>query len=178
MTFPSFVSGEVLRAADMNAVGLWLVKTQTIGTGVSSVPVTGAFSSEYDNYKITITGGVSSTTQAIQLQLTGSTTGYYGNLIAAAYNSAVVSGNQVNNGSAWTFAGVGGTNTNFFNVELMNPFLADETGIQSYYLNPTTTGLTGPFSGYHASATSFTGFTLVVGGTLTGGTIRVYGYKN
>jgi len=49
MTYPSFTSGDILTAADMNAVGLWLVKTQTVGTAVSSVQVTGAFSSTYDN---------------------------------------------------------------------------------------------------------------------------------
>jgi len=56
MSFPSFASGEVLTAADMNAVGLWLVKTQTVGTGVPSVVVTDAFSANYDNYLVTISG--------------------------------------------------------------------------------------------------------------------------
>ncbi len=49
MTYPSFSAGDILTAADMNAVGLWLVKTQTVGTAVASVTVTDAFSSTYDN---------------------------------------------------------------------------------------------------------------------------------
>ena len=48
-TPPTFSSGSVLTAAQMNAVGLWLVKTQTVGTAVSSVSVTDVFSSNYDN---------------------------------------------------------------------------------------------------------------------------------
>jgi hypothetical protein len=40
-TPPDFSSGAVLTAAQMNSVGLWLVKTQTVGTTVSSVAVTG-----------------------------------------------------------------------------------------------------------------------------------------
>jgi hypothetical protein len=40
-TPPDFSSGAVLTAAQMNSVGLWLVKTQTVGTAVSSVAVTG-----------------------------------------------------------------------------------------------------------------------------------------
>ena len=44
------------------AGALVLVKTQVIGTTVSSVNVTSAFSTTYDNYKITITGGTSSVT--------------------------------------------------------------------------------------------------------------------
>ena len=55
MTYPVFATGDVLNASDMNAVGLWLVKTQTIGSGVGSVAVTGAFSADYDNYKIIVT---------------------------------------------------------------------------------------------------------------------------
>ena len=53
-TPPVFSAGAVLTAAQMNAVGLWEIKTQTIGTGVASFEVTGAFSSDYDNYKIVI----------------------------------------------------------------------------------------------------------------------------
>jgi len=41
MTFPVFASGDVLNASDMNGVGLWLVKTQAVGSGVASVTVTG-----------------------------------------------------------------------------------------------------------------------------------------
>jgi hypothetical protein len=57
--------------------GLRLVKKQTIGNGVSSVNVTGAFSATYDNYKILISGGVGSTGTDLQLSLDGITTGYY-----------------------------------------------------------------------------------------------------
>jgi len=40
--------------------GLTLVKSQTIGSAVSSVEVTGAFSATYDNYKVIVIGGVGS----------------------------------------------------------------------------------------------------------------------
>jgi hypothetical protein len=44
MTYP-WSSGEVLTAADLNAyAGLILVKTQTIGTAVSSVTLSNVFS--------------------------------------------------------------------------------------------------------------------------------------
>ena len=69
MTYPSFSAGEVFRAQDANAVGLWLVKSQTIGTGVSSVTVTDAFSADYDSYKIVISGGVGSATAVLRTQL-------------------------------------------------------------------------------------------------------------
>ena len=69
MPLTTYTAGEVLTAASLNANfsfvassgGLVLVKTQTIGTTVSSVEVTGAFSSTYDNYKIIVSGGAGST---------------------------------------------------------------------------------------------------------------------
>ena len=68
MTYPVFASGDVLNASDMNAVGMWLVKTQTIGTAVSSVQVTNAFSTNYRNYLILLDGGVGSTSSDIALR--------------------------------------------------------------------------------------------------------------
>ncbi len=92
MSYPVFATGDVLNASDMNAVGLWLVKSQTIGTGVSSVTVTGAFSANYDRYKITVSGGVASTPLDIRLTLGSTATGYYGFLFYRAYNTNTVQG--------------------------------------------------------------------------------------
>ena len=66
-TPPTFSSGAVLTAAQMNSVGMWLVKTQTVGTAVSSVTVTGAFSADYDNYLILMSGGTGSDSASISI---------------------------------------------------------------------------------------------------------------
>ena len=56
MAFP-YSSGDVLTAADLNASsGLVFIKSQTIGSGVSSVTVTNVFSSTFENYKVVTTG--------------------------------------------------------------------------------------------------------------------------
>ena len=179
MTYPSFNSGDVLTAAEMNAVGMWLVKTQTIGSAVSSVTVTDAFSSNYDNYKIIVSGGVGSTSASIGLRLGASTTGYYSGLIFMLYSAAAASGVGVNNGSLFTYAGNGTANSIAANIDLLNPFNAKTTSISNAYMDNSTAGAGGNQNGFHNSATSFTAFTLVAGaGTLTGGTIRVYGYRN
>jgi hypothetical protein len=155
-----------------------LIKTQTIGTAVSSVPVADAFSSQYDNYKITVNGGVGSATQAIAVQLTGSSTGYYGAHITATYSTGVVSGNPVNNAASWSFVGVSSPDQNFLDCDIISPQQAKPAGITGSYMNGSTNGNGGSFNGYHASLFQATGFTLIVGGTMTGGTIRVYGYRN
>ncbi len=177
-TPPVFLDAEILYASSMNKIGMWLVKTQIIGTGVSSVSVTSAFSSDYENYKIIVNGGVGSTTQAIGITMTGSTTGYYGSTIAASYNSATVSNNGMNNSSSWAFGGVSTATNNHATFELYGPNLAKTTAIAGAYINASTGGNGGTISGYHNVATAYTGFTLTVSGTMTGGTIRVYGYRD
>jgi hypothetical protein len=57
--------------------GMTLISTTTIGTTVSSVNVTSAFSTTYDNYKIIVSGGVSSSTPTFSLKLGSTATGYY-----------------------------------------------------------------------------------------------------
>jgi len=178
-TPPDFSSGAVLTAAQMNSVGLWLVKTQTIGTAVSSVTVTGAFSADYDNYKIIVSGGVGSTSSSLGLRLSASATGYYAGLIYGSYSGATANFLGVNNGTSFTYSGVGTTQSLAMNIELLNPFATKTTGISNAYIDTATAGAAGTVTGFHNSATSHTAFTILAGaGTLTGGTIRVYGYRN
>ena len=175
-TPPDFTIGQVLTAAQMNGVGLWLVKTQTIGNGVSSVAVTDAFSTDYDTYKIIVSGGVGSTIQNLALQLGATTTGYYGGQMTVNA-SGVVAGAGMNNTASWTLAGISSTNSNYLNAELLNPFLTKPTTLSSSRNDDRTAGSYGTTAGFVDNSTSYTGFTLIVGGTMTGGTIRVYGYR-
>jgi len=177
MPFPVFASGDVLNASDMNAVGLWLVKTQTIGSAVSSVTVTSAFSSSYDNYIITVSGGTASVNGSIRLQMntsTGSTysaAGTYGNFginSGITYNPAAT--------TSWTDILLGHTAGYAGVINLAGPFASRPTyGFTEAVSNASFY----KFSLLETSSNSNTGFTLTpASGTLTGGTIRVYGYRN
>jgi hypothetical protein len=161
------------------ATGFALIKTQTIGTTVASVNVTSAFSTTYDAYKIIITGGVGSASHNLALQLGATVTGYYAGYINANYATGSITGDKDNNAASFTLAGYGTANVLHLNVDLQNPFTAKNTTFQSYN-SLTTTGAGGRLAtGYLANTTSYTDFTLTPStGTLTGGTIRVYGYKN
>jgi hypothetical protein len=174
-TPPTFSSGAVLTAAQMNGVGLWLVKTQTIGSAVASVAVTGAFSADYENYKIIVSGGASSVANFIQLSLTGSATAYYNANSGVTYAGVAFVGGA-SNAANWSACGTGFVGNGLSaSVELQNPFLAKYTIVQSSAMNTT---FATPSVGYHGVATSYTGFTLTASaGTFTGGTIAVYGYK-
>ena len=174
MTYPSFTSGEVLTAADMNAVGLWLVKTQTVGTAVSSVQVTGAFSSTYDNYLIVDSGGTLSVDTAIGMTFGSTATGYYYFLTYGSFLSSTVLGDNGNNTTKFAHMGGGAERTAYIIVQCPN--LAKPTQVWSKVRYATVYGTE---VGYVADSNQYTSFTITpASGTMTGGTIRVYGYKN
>lgn len=181
MTYPVFASGDVLNASDMNAVGSWLVKTQTIGTAVSTVTVTGAFSSDYDNYLVTIIGGAASATPSYcDLTLGSTTTGYYMSEIYGKYDSNTL--NMISRANHTAFIGGGYSTSNIAtSFRIFGPNLAKTTHFITEAPIARTAGDNWSYClGYLNNTTQYTAFTLsMVGGTtLTGGTIRVYGLRN
>jgi hypothetical protein len=182
----TFVAGDVLEAAQLNsnftylegASGLTLVKSQVIGTTVGSVTVTDAFSATYDAYKVIVSSGVGSSNNAqLFLTLGATATGYeWGYVIT---NSGATAGSSTTTG---TYIPVGEINNSTLqgSMEIVNPNLPKYS-----YVNATLgwnlvnsnsrAGLTGVLK----DTTAYTAFTLTASsGTLTGGTIRVYGYAN
>jgi hypothetical protein len=155
---------------------LTLILSQTIGTAVSSVTVSNAFSSTYDNYKILISGGASSTTNVLFLRLGNPGNNHFGALITAPFAGGSVSATACNNQAAWNNSGNATTSGISMHTELQSPFLSTFTRCQSIYAD--TNATTGTFSGIFNASTSFTDFTILTStGTLTGGTISVYGYR-
>ena len=176
MAVKTFTS-EVLTSADTNTYlansGLVYVKEQVIGSAVASVTVTNAFSSTYDNYKIIVSGGAGSTAQAIALKLGASATGYYQALQYVTYATGVGTNGGVNNGASWTYVGESSANMQTVDMDILSPFNAVYTRMGGFYLGT----VAGTVSGYHGVAASYTDFTLTVAGTMTGGTITVFGYR-
>ena len=184
MAIKTFTTGEVLTASDTNTYlansGLVYVTSATVGTAVSSVTVSSAFSSTYDNYQIVYTGGAASSTANLGIKLGSTATGYYGNLIYSLPSSATFFGLGVNNGTSWTVVGdctAGGGARLACN--LYAPNLAARTGISAQYMGTGTSSAPfGFFGGNLDDATQYTAFTMTpTAGTLTGGTITVYGYR-
>lgn len=185
MAVKTFTDSTALPASDINTFlansGLVFVKSQTIGTAVSSVSVTSAFSATYDAYRIIVTGGLGSALADIQLTLTGSTTQYYSGLMYVPYGAVgTVNAQGVgsSNAASWPFVGNISGSTLVMNVDLLNPFLAKPTGMSCGDMVMNTSGSVAFTSGWHNVASSYTGFTLTASsGTMTGGTITVYGYR-
>ena len=172
---------EVLTSADTNTYltnsGLVYVTSATIGTTVSSVTVSNAFSATYDNYVIMISGGVASTDLNLQLKLGSTATGYYYGGMYAKYDGTASAFAAVANN---TFFDLGYASTNALSGkgELDSPFLAKRTVLRSIATGTSTTYYMNNYAGFLNDATSYTAFTVTpTPGTITGGTITVYGYR-
>jgi hypothetical protein len=161
------------------APGLVLVKSQTIGSAVASVTVTDAFSSTYDTYKITVTGGVGSASAGFRLQLGSTTTGYYSISNQFYYSSGASEFSRQSNGANFQSFGDVKTTAISASAEIGAPNLAKFTTFNAPIMSASTDGIAGFSAGYLNDSTQYTAFTISPSsGTLTGGTIRVFGYAN
>jgi hypothetical protein len=160
--------------------GLELIKTQTVGSGVTSANLTNVFSSNYDSYRITWNDGVSNGLGDMRLKLGSTTTGYAYNLIYTIYGSTTVQCVTSTNDSSWKYIGGVSSDSVAVSFDLHNPYKTYKTFVSGSYMGVTTGNGAGQFIGFLNNTTSYTDFTLYVDSpsTLTGGTIRVYGYRN
>ena len=160
-----------------NPSGLVLVKSQTIGTTVSSITVSDAFNANYDNYKILIVGGTSSAECTLNMALGASATGYHAGGRFTSWQGT--GGSDFNQDNGTSFQRVGYARPDItMNFDVIGPFLTQITRANSLNAFSSTANL-GSAVYFHNVSASYTAFTLTTStGTLTGGTIRVYGYTN
>ena len=186
MPLTTYTAGEVLTAASLNANlsfaasspagGLTLISATTIGTTVTSVTVSSAFSSTYDNYLITLAGGVASGSSSLRMVLGATGTGYYSGGIYNVFSSATTTATNQNNAAFWNI-GAGVSTSLSFNTFLFSPNLAKRTLFETSYMAAISGGDYGRSGGFLDDATAYTAFTLSIPtGTMTGGTIYVYGF--
>jgi hypothetical protein len=181
MAIKTFTTGEVLTAADTNTYlansGLTYIKEVTVGTGVSTVSISNCFSTTYDNYRIVYSAIGASASAAIWFRVGAvSSANYFGNWSYIQFSSTSVTWNAIN---ASTQMVVGLTDSggafNFGSFDLSNPFKTNYKFLTGLYSGR---GYTGSYGCSLNVTSSETGCTfLPESGTLTGGTITVYGYR-
>jgi len=157
--------------------GLVYIKSQTIGSSVSSVTVSDAFSSLYDNYQILVSGGTASTSSGyLSLQLGSATTNYRYDYISANLASGTPTSAGSVGAANFPYIGFKGGNCVSAVIEVNSPFLAMQTMV-SAPAGQVGNNM-GTFVGVQLDTTSFTSFVIGAStGTITGGTITVYGYR-
>lgn len=157
--------------------GLELIKTQTVGTAVASVPVTDVFSATYDQYRIILSGGAASGNISLNLKLGAASNGHNTALYFSGWGSSgspTLAGGT--NAANFTTVGAGRTTGLYLSVEVLNPFPAAPTTV--FGLGESNNSTAALFNGLQTGNTSFTGFTISTAtGTMTGGNIAVYGYR-
>lgn len=154
--------------------GLTLVKSQAVGTGVSSITVNDAFNTDFDAYKIIATGGTGSAA-FFSLRLGAANTQYYQIAGGFVYSTGNANNGNTNNGTQFTVAARSDSDYIGLNLDIINPFLAKTTSVSGFDAGTISAGYV---SGVQRSNTSFTSFTLNIStGSVTGGTIFVYGYR-
>ena len=154
--------------------GLQLVKQQTVGTTVSSVTLTSAFSADYDIYRVIYTGGVASAGVYLTGRMATTSTGYYETRLSANIPAATLDINITNNGAEFRF-GSGTTTGVRMNSIIGNPFSSQPTTNNSDAFDPSQMVYAHSILN---NSTSYTDFTIFSNsGTITGGTVFVYGFS-
>jgi hypothetical protein len=191
MSFPSFSVGEVLTAADMNAVGLWKVGTATATYGTTTqLNINDVFTSNYSNYRIVISSlrySVANTTLSLQLLKAG--TPANGANYDFAYRGLGADGtvrdtnsfNQTSLSDLGCFNGVANNYAAQVSFDIITPAVAATT---TTFLNIGAAGFATYFftrngAAIHNVANNYDGIRLFpsAGGNF-GAEVRVYGYRN
>jgi len=175
---PDFVALSTLTAAQMNLVGGWVVKRDTIVAGSSHI-VTGAFNADFTNYQVLITGvtvvtGTPNMLAQLRVGATTATTAYYWAGTNVNYSTANVE--TTSNTSSWKMGLGGTTNAQHFSLQVFRPF---DVAATTFYVNAAGVNAVHQIGGYHATAASYDQLVLSVSSsTLVGGTVTVIGYRD
>lgn len=183
MAYPVFAPGDILTAADMNAVGLWKVTSATF-SAVGTVNVNSCFTSSYTNYRVIVKLSASSTNQAVSMRMRASgadssASYYFSGLASLVSADTTAYFARSNNATAATVMSSQATGTRSLVLDVMNPQLAENTYFHGAYTD-FNAAINYSVGGSHLVATAYDGFTLIAGaggGATISGSYAVYGYK-
>ena len=179
MAVKTFTSS-TLSASDTNTYlansGLVYVTSVTAGTAVTTITVNNCFSATYDAYRIILTGGTASTaSNQFSFNFNGAPAQWYGNMIYANFASGAPLSIGYNNATGVAHAASVSSSYTQAIIDVRSPYLATPSFFWSSYVDGANGGTV---QATNANSTSYTGFVLtILSGTITGGTVTVYGYR-
>jgi len=187
MAIKTFTTGEVLTASDTNTYlansGLVYITSASATSGTTLV-LDNIFSASFRNYRI-ILDDVRLTGLAglvVQLRVGGATnaTTYYGVRQQYDYATGAASSAPTANGISWNIGVIpNGSTSAQGSIDIYNPFESRATGIATYGTDSRTSGGGGALSssGFHNTASSFTGIIISQAQTFSNINATVYGYR-
>jgi len=184
-TPPNFSVGQVLTAAQMNAVGLWLIDEVALTTVTNNI--SNVFSSDFDAYKIVVSNlnNATSTTRQLNFRFRSgagddSTSNYwYGTILqysSSAFNDSTSGQAQIILG----FFGSGASGGGSITLDVINPNLAVAStvfGNCTAYQSNVSAYVNRTHSAGMNTTTQYTGFSIIGTTDNLSGTVRVYGYR-
>lgn len=185
MGYPTFTTGEVLTAASMNAVGMWLVKSQSL-SGLST-QVNNCFTADYRSYRIVFSNLTFSAIDLMTIRLVTGTTpnqtsNYYHSRLEIRNGDGVITGAGLN-GSSYFLPGIAGfTTAAGGTMDIYNPYdNTVATAYNSFGVDTRTDGAAARFGGgFFNGTTRFDGLWIssLAGNRTLGGIVNIYGYRN
>jgi len=183
-TPPDFTTGQVLTAAQMNAVGLWLIKTQTLNA--VSNDITDVFTSDYDSYRVVISNFSKATTtvRAINIRMldgaTPETAAEYDYVYNFAYPANLGGNAGFTNLTAWEITLCSTKSGQSIIIDFNSPQKAHPMSITFQCLNFQSdigTYIIRQGGGGLDTNTTYEGFRIYTTTDALSGTVRVYGYN-
>jgi hypothetical protein len=177
-----WTAGQTLTAAQTSTYlansGLVYVTQVTVGSAVTDVSVPGAFSTDFDNYVINcsgINGSATCTKMYFRFEaVDGTPSSTFYSLVGTSmvWGSTTVTG--LTDGS-WYVLSTDDTHNMSGTFEVFAPFIAAYSWMKSTHAG---NAIVKTVQGRHTVTTAYPRFRLTVdAGTVTGGTITVYGYR-
>jgi hypothetical protein len=188
MPVPDFSPGEVLTAAAMDSIGLWLVKTGTV-SAQTTLTIDNCFNADYENYRIVFSMRGSTNTNALYFRVLDST----GSPLTTNYSGTVYSLDYANAGTTFNVDGVGtafgagwlpnsSTRVLTSTIDIYNPFDSTlQTAITGNHAGIATgTQTRGGFVlGNRTTAEQNRGIIIInAANTNMTGIAKIYGYRN
>ena len=157
-------------------VGLILIKTVSLAGAQSSMAVTDVFSSEFDNYRVSVGYDDCSASNTIRLQFSGLTgSNYFSNGYQVAWQSSfnqILTTAETSWNLGYSFSGFGSTTI----LDIMNPQRSAQRTFGTS--SSAAAGFGTNFAHQVTVTTATTGFTISpASGTITNPVVRVYGYR-
>jgi hypothetical protein len=176
-TPPTFVATNVLTAAQMNKIGLWLIDSKSVTAG-ASITFTGCFSANYSQYKIFFRNTAKSDTGDDNLKLTlGSSATNYRNVVITSDGTTVSTNSLVT--TYMNIALISYLNQDTFaSIDLSYPYESQPTLAVSQATQDTGSAIKSYWSSHQQTdSTSFSDCTLAISaGTITA-EAWIYGYR-
>jgi hypothetical protein len=163
------------------ATGLTLVAVSTF-SAVSSASIDGCFTSQFDVYRIVLSGYTPSASSYLNLRLRASSTDRSGSTYAfqfGSFASTTVSGARATGQTSMRVLYATTGQYSGTSMEIYSPAGTNKTQFFSMAYNedqvPTVYGLIG---GWESTTTAADGFSIIPASGTCSGTLRVYGFRN